>query len=143
MQSESKLLPMPMCPSAQPDLESGVVIGVVSGTAPEPRIAYLERPVSQDEGVLGLASPAKPTEVFRLASPCATISCQHFDGSSCRLVSRIVQLLKPVVGEIPRCHLRPTCRWWAQEGAPACVRRPQIVTELYGATPEQVKAAQP
>ncbi len=143
MRSESKSIPVPMCPSAQPNVENGLVIGVVSGTARKPEVAYLERAIPQDEGVLALAAPAKPTEVFRLASPCATRSCQHFDGSACRLVGRIVKLLEPVVDRIPKCDLRPTCRWWHQEAAQACVRCPQIVTELFGATPEQVKAARP
>ena len=36
----------------------------------------------------------------------------------------------PVVGALPRCAIRPTCRWFRQEGREACLRCPQVATEL-------------
>jgi len=143
METKSDSMPELMCPSAQPDLRRGLVVGVVGGTVGEPRLAYLKKPISVDETVIKQASPVKPTEVFRLSAPCANQGCQHFDGASCRLARRIVELLDPVVGELPSCHLRSSCRWWMQEGAEACLRCPQIVTELYGSTPIQEKVARP
>jgi hypothetical protein len=122
------------CPSAQPDTEASVTIGVVNGTLDEPKVTYFGRPQSVSEPLLRLAGPVNPTEVFRFAAPCACNACRHFNGADCRLAARIVKLLPPVVSELPQCGLRPHCRWWAQEGRAACLRCPQIVTESYTAS---------
>ena len=117
-----------LCPSARPDLAGGVVFGVRAGTVDEPRVAYLTESVPVTLEVLALAGPVDPAQVFRIAAPCAGTGCRHFDGASCGLASRIVQLLPEVVGSAPPCDLRPTCRWWSQEGKAACLRCPQIVS---------------
>jgi hypothetical protein len=116
---------------------------VVGGTVEEPRVGYLERPLEVTEETLALAAPVKPTEVFRFAAPCAASQCQHFDGSQCVLATRTVALLPRVVGRLPRCAIRPRCRWWAQEGPAACFRCPQIVTEYSGASATVRQAATP
>ena len=118
-----------LCPSAPPDKTDGVAFGVVQGTADEPRLRHLAEPQPVTDELLHLAAPARPTEVFRFAAPCAGSSCQHFDGSSCRLVSRVVKLLPAVTDDLPPCLIRPSCRWWREQGRNACVRCPQIVTE--------------
>jgi hypothetical protein len=121
-----------LCPSTRPEMEGSAVFGVVGGTGTQPRVAYLLdlQPVTAE--ILALAQPAEPTEVFRFASPCAGGACKHFDGSNCRLATRIVQMLPRVVERLPPCHIRPNCRWWQQEGKAACARCPQIVSEVYG-----------
>lgn len=65
----------------------------------------------------------------RMASRCMSNSCQHFDGHACRLAQRIVEQLPTVVEALPDCQIRPSCRWWQQEGAAAGLRCPQMVTE--------------
>jgi hypothetical protein len=115
------------CPSAQPSAD-GVVIGVVTGTADERRIGYLSKPQPVTEEILALAAPAAPAEVFRMASPCMGDGCKHFAGGDCHLVKRIVAHFDPVVSGLPPCQIRPTCRWFRQEGRVACVRCPQVVT---------------
>jgi hypothetical protein len=124
-----RLATTPYCPSAQPDWEGGMVLGVVLGTAESPRLAHLEvlQPVTDE--LMALASPVSPTEVFRIAAPCLGSGCTHFDGTDCRLVQRLVTLLPPVVEVLPPCSLRPSCRWWRQEGKAACLRCPQVVTD--------------
>lgn len=121
----------PLCPSAQPEMADSVVFGVIGGTSEEPRLGYLVEPRTVTDELLALTAPVKPTEVFRFAAPCAGNSCQHFDGSDCRLAKRIVQLLPAAEETLPPCRLRPSCRWWQQEGKAACIRCPQIVTETY------------
>jgi hypothetical protein len=69
--------------------------------------------------------------------------CQHFDGGRCRLASRIVGGLPEVVSGLPPCHLRPTCLWWRQEGAAACRRCPQIVSQAQQPSAELRRAADP
>jgi hypothetical protein len=119
---------MPLCPSAQPDMAGAVVFGVARGTVETPRIAYLTESLPITPALLALADPVAPTEIFRFAAPCAGRSCRHFDGASCGLVTKLVQLVPPVVEGVPPCTLRPSCRWWQQEGKSACLRCPQIVT---------------
>ena len=134
---------IPLCPSAQPEMLGSVVFGVASGTAEAPRVAYLDRPVPVTPDVLALAKTVSPNEVFRIAAPCAGRACLHFDGSSCGLVTKIVQLVQPVVAGVPPCVLRPECRWWQQEGKAACLRCPQVVTLTLDPSAPMREAAAP
>jgi hypothetical protein len=133
----------PLCPSAQPEMESSVVFGVVGGSVEEPRLAYLKEPQPVTDEILGLSGPVKPTEVFRFAAPCAGSGCKHFDGSDCTLAQRTVTMLPAAVNKIPPCRIRPRCRWWRQEGVAACMRCPVVVTENYSLTEEQRRVANP
>jgi hypothetical protein len=121
------------CPSAQPSADA-VIIGVVTGTVEERRIGYLTEPPPVTEAVLALAGPVAPAAVFRMASPCMGDGCKHFAGGDCNLVKRIVASLDPVVSGLPPCQIRPTCRWFRQEGRAACLRCPQVVTNSYEGT---------
>jgi hypothetical protein len=120
-----------LCPSAQPDMRDAIVLGVTGGTTDAPQLSYLVEPLVASDDVLALAAPAKPAEVFRFAAPCEEKACRHFDGTRCRLASRIVDLLPAVTGALPPCRIRRSCRWFAQEGREACLRCPQVVTENY------------
>jgi hypothetical protein len=130
-----------LCPSAQPEMLGSIIFGVVGGTVDEPRIGYLTdlQPVTPE--VLALAREVKPTEVFRIAAPCANSGCTHFDGVGCRLAERVAQLLPRVTDKLPFCKIRRDCRWWRQEGVAACRRCPQVVTEVYWPTDLQMDVA--
>ena len=132
-----------LCPSAQPDWADSVMFGIVSGTVEEPRLVHLTEPQPVTDELLALSHPINPTEVFRFAAPCAANACQHFDGSNCRLVTKVVHALPTVVEKLSPCNLRPTCRWWQQEGKAACMRCPQIVTETYHPTEQLRHVADP
>src|SRR5262245_21243260 len=134
---------LPLCPSAQPEMEGSVVFGLVGGTVAEPRLRYLDQPQPVTNGLLALSQPVEPTEVFRFAAPCAGSRCQHFDGKDCRLVKKIVRLIPAVVDFLPPCRLRPTCRWWQQEGRAACLRCPLIVTKDYQPSDKLREVANP
>lgn len=132
-----------LCPSALPEMPQGRVFGVVGGTATEPRLLYLDQTAPVTDDMLALAAPVKPTEVFRLAAPCVESKCCHFDGQDCRLVTRIVQILPAVAESLPPCAIRRDCRWFQQEGKPACMRCPQVVTLNCAASDGMVRAAAP
>jgi hypothetical protein len=138
-EAEAQLL----CPSARPEMDGSVAFGVVLGTVDEPRMVHIERPLPVTEELLALSAPVEPTEVFRFAAPCAGHACRHFDGQNCGLVTRIVQILPAVSSDLPPCSLRPSCRWWQQEGKAACMRCPQIVTDTYHASDEYIQAVDP
>ena len=116
------------CPSAQPGMADLRVLGVVKETPVGPRVAYLREDVIASDEVLALAEPVQPTEVFRLSGSCAGSTCAHFRDQRCRLAERVVSLLAPVASALPPCRIRPSCRWYVQEGRAACVRCPQIAT---------------
>ena len=132
-----------LCPSALPEMPGGRLFGVMGGSATELRLMYLDEPVPVTESLLALAEPVKPTEVFRLAAPCVETKCCHFDGQDCRLVTRIVQILPAVVDSLPPCTIRKECRWFQQEGRPACMRCPQVVTLNCAPSEEMARAAAP
>ncbi len=132
-----------LCPSAHPEMARSRIFGVVGGTVQEPRVAYLEQTIPSSEGTQALPQGVKPIEVFRIAATCVESSCRHFDGKDCQLVARIVQILPAAADGLPACRVRRDCRWYAQEGKPACLRCPQVVTQNYSPNEEMVRAATP
>lgn len=124
-------------------MKGSIVFGVVGGTVEAPEVAYLRQPQPMTDELRTLAHPVKPTEVYRIASPCIGGACQHFDGADCRLAKRIVKWLPITVTDLPPCQVRPSCRWWQQEGKSACLRCPQVVTENYYLTERLKRAIHP
>lgn len=133
----------PRCPSSQPEVEGAAVFAIIEGSSAEPRAAYLDRLVPLTPEIVAGTASIHPAEVFRLSAPCAAQACRHFDNERCGLVNRLVQLVPSVVSSPPACVLRPSCLWWLQEGIAACLRCPQVVTHMYGATPPLIQAATP
>lgn len=132
-----------LCPSAQPDWEGARLFAVVGGTPEKPKTAYLDRtqPVTQE--VLELAGPVAPAEVFRFAAPCVQRGCGHYDGTEhkCRLAEKTVRWMPVAAEKLPPCAIRPSCRWWQQEGRAACRRCPLVVTNNYAPTDAMRDAA--
>jgi hypothetical protein len=124
-------------------MEGSVVFGVVGGDAAAPRVGYLTeaRPVTPD--LLALTGPVDPREVFRIGAPCAASACQHFDSGRCNLATRVARDLPAAADTLPACRLRPSCRWWQQEGKAACLRCPQIVTQSWNGTDDMRRVAEP
>jgi hypothetical protein len=124
-------------------MRGSMVFGVVAGTADEPRVAWLERPVPVTEELLAMTQPVPATQVLRFAAPCAEGACCHFNGQDCTLAQRLVQLMPAVDTSLPPCQVRRDCRWFTQEGKAACLRCPQVVTYSANPTPELSMAAFP
>jgi hypothetical protein len=124
-------------------MAGSVAFGVVGGTAEQPRVSWIEKPVPVTEDLLALTGPVPPTRVLRLAAPCQENACCHFDGADCRLATKLVQLIPPVTESLPPCRIRPDCRWFVQEGRAACTVCPQIVTYSINPSEELTQAATP
>ncbi|WP_404785932.1 hypothetical protein [Altericista sp. CCNU0014] len=120
---------IPLCPSARPTVDRSVVFGVVNGTADRPRVVYLKHAQTVTEELVAKVHPVTPAEVLRAASPCETKACQHFDGTNCRLATRVSAQLPAVAEQLPPCAIRRDCRWWQQEGSAVCFRCPQVITD--------------
>jgi len=129
------------CPSAQAGAKGARIYGMLTGAPDARRVGYLTETLPVSEKLVALAGPAKPTELFRIAAPCAMSGCKHFKDNACTLAQRIVEGLAPVVNALPPCQIRPTCRWFRQEGRNACLRCPQIITDKPNATAEEKRIA--
>lgn len=132
-----------LCPSAQPDWDRSVALGVIGGSVEEPRLSHFSSPVPVTGELLALAGPVTPAEVFRFAAPCMGSGCVHFKHRNCELAARIVQILPVAAERLPACAIRANCRWWSQEGKSACMRCPRVVTDNYSPTDGMRLAATP
>lgn len=128
-----------LCPSSRGSLSDSVLIGVVTGHADGPRVVPTERAMPVTPEILAMAQPVSPSEVFRFASPCQAGRCPHFQNEACQLAVRSVKLLEPVEDGLPRCSIRPHCRWFRQEGAAICKRCPQVVTDQFNPSETMVQ----
>ena len=124
------------CPSAQPDWENSKVVGIVQGTVEQPMVAFLDRALPVTDELLAQTRPAPPTAVLRISATCIENACVHFKHRQCTLVGRILDMLEPVVSDLPGCNIRSSCRWYFQAGSSACVRCPQVVTKYAGPSKE-------
>ena len=131
------------CPSAQPDDPQAAILGVVRREEETARVQILPQTLPPETLTGYVPSSLRPTEVLRFAAPCAEHACLHFDGERCQLASRIVAHLPAVIERLPPCAIRRTCRWFSQEGAEACRRCPQIITETYSPSDVLREVAQP
>lgn len=131
------------CPSAQPDMAGARIFGVLTGSESAPRIAYLKSEVRVPLSALKQLGALAPTQVFRFAASCEEHRCTHFDGKRCRLGDRIVAMLEPIVDALPPCQIRPSCRWFAEQGGAVCLRCPQVVTSIPKADDALNRAATP
>ncbi len=117
------------------------VLGVVERGPEGVRLAYAAGHVPVTAELLEAAGEVPPTLVYRFAAPCAAERCTHYDGSQCRLAQRIVAGLDPSVDRLPACAIRPSCRWYAEQGAGACHRCPSVVTRMEEADPALMEIA--
>ncbi|TCL10149.1 hypothetical protein BXY66_2218 [Shimia isoporae] len=118
------------CPSSQPDMDGAQVLGVVERDGDSAELRYLNATLAVSDAVLDATGNVPPTLVYRFAAPCVSSKCTHFSDGACQLATRIARSLEPTVDGLPPCAVRKTCRWYRQEGAPACHRCPQVVTQV-------------
>ena len=118
-----------LCPSAQPEQPDARVFGVQTTTVDnQRRVGYLTETVPVTEDLMVSLGQSSAPEVLRIAAPCMQGGCMHFEAGACALADRVARMLVPVVGALPRCAIRPSCRWFREQGPAACVRCPQVVT---------------
>ena len=131
------------CPSA--DAQPGaLVIGMrrADGT-----IGYLrDRLEATPDFVDAIRAAGTADTQFRFAGPCARSGCGHWrdddtaadagaDAGHCGLIGRLRDVVpgELLADTLPRCTIRASCRWFAQDGAAACRVCP-LVTRTSGAT---------
>ena len=76
--------------------------------------------------------PLAPEQRFRFTNKCVENGCNQWTGKGCGVIDQVVQYLEhiPAKEELPKCSIRPSCRWFLQKGADACKVCPYIITEI-------------
>jgi hypothetical protein len=120
-----------MCPSGRCEPGS-ILLGVV---AADGRVGYLRPEVQIDaEFVATARSGRAPEKRFRFAQPCVEGQCAQWTGSQCGIIQSVLESDegRAVLDEprsLPRCSIRPRCRWFGEHGARACAVCPLVITE--------------
>lgn len=104
------------------------IFGVLSGSVDAPRVAYLKKEAVIPAARMPPTPGIDPVEAFRFGARCEEGRCAQYADGRCSLGQRLVDGLEPVVDALPSCTLRPSCRWFFEQGNEACVRCPQVVT---------------
>jgi hypothetical protein len=123
-----------LCPSAQPEMVDCRVIGIVHGNAPKQYVDLLAVAAESRPLLDLIPKEIRPTEVLRFAAPCAEDACIHFADGACNLAKNIVTTLPHGPVDLKHCSIRPSCRWWRQEGVEACRRCSLVITEPFAPT---------
>lgn len=138
----TKTAPTIMCPSVASIGLDGQTFGMLTGSSEEGfLVGYLSETAPAKPELLSAAATVKPTEIFRAAATGMDWACKHWNGANWRLAARITTKLDPAVSALPRCAIRPTCRWFPQEGRHACLRCFQLPTKRRNATKLQCEVA--
>ena len=124
------------CPSAR--CEPGAnLLGVV---LPEGKIAHLAVRTPVDRVFVAIAEQGRaPAKRFRFSSPCRRGDCRQWSQQRCSVIDTLLLDLGPadVEAPVPRCSIRPDCRWFRQVGLKACRVCADVVTDnserLHGA----------
>lgn len=117
------------CPSA-PATPGAGLLGMAG---PDGRIAFLRTLMQVDDSFLAAARAAgRPEARMRFTHKCQTTSCRQWTGSSCGVITRVLQAMAPgsvSPDVLTPCTIRGTCRWFAQEGAVACSACAEVLTD--------------
>jgi len=120
-----------LCPSARCEPDS-ILLGVI---APDGRVGYLRPELRIDAEFVARARAARePEKRFRFAQPCVEGRCAHWTGSRCGVIQNVLdsgegRAAATEARALPRCSIRPRCRWFAEHGTDACMVCPLVVTE--------------
>jgi hypothetical protein len=116
------------CPSA-PASPGAVLLGVVNDDG---TLGYFGTEITVDEEFIATGRQQGDLEKqFRFSSKCVKSGCNQWQDGKCGVISKMISLnpdwhKQPFL--LPDCSIRPTCRWYAQEGDHACSHCPYIVT---------------
>jgi hypothetical protein len=115
------------CPSSHAK-PGAILLGKVneSGT-----IGYIQTPIEIDEAFIEAAGDMDLERSFRFSSKCVKNGCAQWQDGQCGVIKKVMQfnegfhLQHPA---LPDCSIRPTCRWYSQEGEKACSYCPYVIT---------------
>lgn len=112
-----------LCPSA-PCRPGALLLGVVSRDG---KLLRSNPAVSIDTNFCMSASVFEdPAKRFRFASTCLKQECSNWE-SGCKIAKGLMSL-DCSSGDIPKCSIRPECRWYKEAGTSVCKRCNLVVT---------------
>lgn len=119
-----------LCPSARCK-EGSQLLGVRQDDG---TVAILPTPLPIDAGFIQTvsASKLKPEQRFRFTNKCVKDGCRQWNGEGCSVADRVIQYLDKVdaSSSLPKCSIRPQCRWFLQRGGDACKMCVFVITEI-------------
>lgn len=122
-----------LCPSGR-GRPGAILLAVVGGDG---RAGYVHPQLRVDEEFAARAHQGRtPEKRFRFAEPCVEHACAHWRNSRCGLIDSVVGEFEggastQAPAPLPRCSVRPQCRWYLQWGPRACQACPWVVTDLH------------
>lgn len=128
MDAQPTIAPL-LCPSAR--CEEGVaLIGIIG---PCGTVAYVDPALIVDRAFIEEARTRRlPEDRFRFAAPCQRSCCVHWENEKCGVVEQAHSanegrdLMEAATTALPRCPIRPQCRWFDQRGPDACRVCPSV-----------------
>ena len=117
-----------LCPSS-PAQEGGLLLGVVGS---DRAVRFLPEPERMTADLTeAIAAVDAPEQHFRFAHRCVKSGCGQWSGGRCGVIDLVLNANQHLTDptSLPRCAIRPRCRWYQQSGATACVVCPFIVTD--------------
>jgi hypothetical protein len=120
-----------LCPSSRCE-EGSTLLGIVNAQG---RIDFMAEPIAIDASFVAAAKEGRPPEQrFRFSSPCLKRGCEKWDGERCGVAKvlheRGPDLLPPDdAAMLPRCAIRPDCRWHGEYGDQICYTCAWVITE--------------
>lgn len=129
-----------LCPSARCD-EGAYLIGIVGADGV---VGYVSPLLRVDAAFMsGTREGRDPERRFRFAQACVEGGCANWDGARCQVIDRAVaaraSLAAGEIAGLPRCGIRPSCRWFRQSGPEACATCPLVITDLPSAAMRAVE----
>ena len=118
------------CPSASQDMEDVRILGVVDFSTEKRHVLYLKGREAVSPNTLDNVPKQLMGQVLRLSAKCENSRCAQFADGKCSLGHRVTEMLSDVVTALPSCSIRSSCRWFAEQGGPVCLKCPQIVTSV-------------
>jgi hypothetical protein len=121
------------CPSSV-CREGATLLGIV---LPDGRVAYAPQQVTVTAEFVKLAQEGRSPEArFRFSGPCVKAACRQWSGTGCGVIEAVLaEVGSREEGVLPRCSIRPECRWFHQAGPRACAVCPEVVTDQRAGTP--------
>jgi hypothetical protein len=109
-----------------------VLLGVVGADG---RLGSIRPPMIVDDEFVTRATAGRiPESRFRFAEGCVEGPCAQWTGDRCGLIDEVLeaQVAEPPAEAdeapaVPRCGIRPTCRWYSQRGLDACSICPLVI----------------
>jgi hypothetical protein len=122
-----------LCPSW--GCEAGAsLIGIVLSDG---SVAFSKERIMIDASFVEVARQGRsPEKRFRFSSTCKQKACIQWADGKCGVVDRIISEHEDRAAApheafvLPKCSIRPHCRWHLQSGDAACRACPEVITDM-------------